>query len=69
LTNIYNAPAEGNFCDNNGQAIKPQIVVDYNCHIGYVDIREIEWQTPILSTIAHGSGQKYSYSIFLTWPF
>ena len=37
MTNIYNAPAERNFCDNNGKAIKPQIVVDYNRHIGYVD--------------------------------
>jgi len=37
LTNIHNAPTEGTFCDTNGKAIKPQIVVDYNCHMGYVD--------------------------------
>ena len=37
LTNIHDAPAEGNFCDTNGQAIKPQIVADYNRHMGYVD--------------------------------
>jgi hypothetical protein len=37
LTNIHDAPAEGNFCDTNGKAIKPQIVVDYNRHMGYVD--------------------------------
>jgi hypothetical protein len=37
LTNIHAAPTEGNFCDNNGKAIKPQIVADYNCHMGYVD--------------------------------
>jgi len=36
FTNIHDPPAEGNFCDN-GKAIKPQIVADYNCHIGYVD--------------------------------
>jgi hypothetical protein len=24
-------------CDNNGKAINPQIVVDYNRHMGYVD--------------------------------
>ena len=37
LTNIHEVPAEGNFCDNIGKAIKPQIVVDYNHHMGYVD--------------------------------
>ena len=37
LTNIHDAPAEGNFCDNNGKAIKPQIVADYNRHLDYVD--------------------------------
>ena len=37
LTNIHNAPAEGNFCNERGKAIKPQIVVDYNHHMGYVD--------------------------------
>ena len=37
LTNMHNAPVEGNFCDNNGRTIMPQIVTDYNCHIGYVD--------------------------------
>jgi hypothetical protein len=37
LTNIHDPPAEGNFCDSNGKAIKPQIVADYNCHMGYVD--------------------------------
>ena len=37
LTNIHDAPAEGDFCDNNGKAIKPQIVADYNRHMGYVD--------------------------------
>jgi len=35
--NIHDPPAEGNFCDNNGKALKPQIVADYNRHMGYVD--------------------------------
>jgi hypothetical protein len=30
-------PAEGNFCDEHGNAIKPAIVADYNAHMGYVD--------------------------------
>ena len=37
LTNIHNGPAEGNFCTEGGKTIKPQIVVDYNNHMGYVD--------------------------------
>jgi len=37
LTNIHNAPAEGNFCNEGGKAIKPQIVMNYNHHMGYVD--------------------------------
>ena len=37
LTNIHDPPSKRNFCDNNSKAIKPQIVVDYNCHMGYVD--------------------------------
>ena len=37
LTNIHDAPAEGNFCDGNGKAIKPQIVADYSRHMGFVD--------------------------------
>jgi len=37
LTNIHNAPAEGNLCNEAGKAIKPQTVVDYNHHKGYVD--------------------------------
>jgi hypothetical protein len=36
-TNIHNAPAEGNFFNERGKAIKPQIVMDYNRHMGYVD--------------------------------
>ena len=37
LTSIHDPPAEGNFHGSNGKAIKPQIVADYNCHMGYVD--------------------------------
>jgi len=36
LTNTHDPPAEGTFCDSNGKAIKPQIVADYNRHMGYV---------------------------------
>jgi len=37
LMNIYNAPAEGNFCNEGGKAINPRIVMDYNHHMGNVD--------------------------------
>jgi hypothetical protein len=37
LTNIHDPPAEGNFCDKNGKAIKLQIVADYDRHMGYLD--------------------------------
>jgi len=37
LMNIHNAPVEGNFCNEGRKAIKLQIVMDYNCHMGYVD--------------------------------
>jgi hypothetical protein len=30
LTNIHDPPAEGNFCDDNGNALKPEIVEHYN---------------------------------------
>ena len=36
LTNIHNAPAEGNLCSEGGKAIKSQIFMDYNHHMGYV---------------------------------
>ena len=38
LTNFHDPPAKGNFCYNSGKAIKPQIVADYNRHVGYVDM-------------------------------
>jgi len=37
LANIRDAPAKGNFCNNNGKAIKPQIVADYYRHMGFMD--------------------------------
>jgi len=37
LMNIHGAPAGGNFYNEGGKAIKPQIVMDYNHYMGYVD--------------------------------
>jgi len=39
LTNIHDAPAEGNFCNGGGTVIKLQSVMDYNCHMGYLNTR------------------------------
>jgi hypothetical protein len=36
LMNIHNPPAESNFSDEQGNAIKQLIMEDYNHHIGYV---------------------------------
>jgi hypothetical protein len=38
LTNMHHPPANGNFCDEHGNAIKPEIIQDYNRHMGYVDL-------------------------------
>jgi hypothetical protein len=37
LTDIHASPAEGNFCDEHRDAMKPAIVADYNMHMRYVD--------------------------------
>jgi hypothetical protein len=35
---MQNPPAtEGSFCDENGNALKPQIVQGHDQHMGYVD--------------------------------
>jgi hypothetical protein len=37
LTNMYNPPPTGNFCDEDGNALKPQIIQDYNQNMRFVD--------------------------------
>jgi hypothetical protein len=35
---MHNPPTtEGNFCDEHGNALKPQVALDCNQHMGYVD--------------------------------
>jgi hypothetical protein len=36
MANMHSAPAEGHFCDEHGNAIKPAIAVNYNKNMGYV---------------------------------
>jgi hypothetical protein len=38
VTNIHHPTQEGNFCDEQGNVIKPEIMTDYNHHNrGYID--------------------------------
>ncbi|PNF25409.1 hypothetical protein B7P43_G09165 [Cryptotermes secundus] len=62
LTNMQCPPAEGSFCDEHVNAIKPAIVADYNKHMGYVD-KAAEWQTVIASVVGPGNGQINHFSI------
>jgi len=51
-----------------GPAIKPQIVADYKRHLGYVDKGD-RMANSYSINLAHGSGQRNSSSICLSWPF
>jgi len=57
LMNIHNAPVGGSFCNEVGKAIKPQIVMDYNHHMGYVNKGD-RMVNSFPSAGAHSSGQK-----------
>jgi hypothetical protein len=37
LTNMHPGPADGIFCDEHGNTVKPNVVQDYSKHMGYVD--------------------------------
>ena len=37
LMNMHSSPLEGNFCDYQGQAVKPAIIQDYDRYVEYVD--------------------------------
>ena len=68
LTNIRDQPAEGNFCDNNVKTIRPQIVEDYNRHMGYVDKGDRMANSYSIDCLTW-KWKKNSSSIRLTWPF
>jgi hypothetical protein len=40
VTNMHSPPAEGNFCDEHGQALKAPIVKDSKSYMGYNDASE-----------------------------
>lgn len=37
LTYMHPAPAEGNFCNEHDNAVKPKILQDWNKHVRYID--------------------------------
>jgi hypothetical protein len=49
LTNMHHPPAEGTFCDEHGNALKPVIIQDYNQHMGYVDKSDCMTNTSSIS--------------------
>jgi hypothetical protein len=63
LTNIHDPPAEGIFCDESGNALKPAIVANYNRHMS---IKGTELPTASLSVAVHGIGQRNCFSISST---
>jgi hypothetical protein len=69
LTNIHDPPSEGNFRDENGNAIKPTIVADYNRHMGYVDKAN---RLANSYTASRGTWKWTKKTLFppvKTWPF
>lgn len=70
LKNIHDTSAEGTFCDERGNAIKPLTVVDYNPQMYYVHKGD---RMANSYSIAHGSRQRNCASTcmnktFLTHP-
>jgi hypothetical protein len=50
-----------NFCNKNGKAIKPQTVMDYNHHMGYMDKGDrMANSTPLAITYVSGPKNRSS---------
>lgn len=58
LISMHSSPAEGGFCDEYGNTVKPDILEWYNWPMNYVG-QEVKMAI-IPSAITHGSGQKNS---------
>jgi hypothetical protein len=66
LTNTHNPSAEGNFSNNNGNALKPAIVEDYNRHMGYVEKGDRMANTLLAATIGNEQKKTYFHLLDLT---
>ena len=70
-------PEEGNFCDGNKRAVKPQIVARYNRYMVYVDIsdrmansysmyrRNFKWTTKLFFRLLDLTTQQLDTVIFM----
>jgi len=68
LTNIHNAPVEGNFFYDRRKAIKLQIVMDYKHHMGCVDKGDRKANSYSISWRTLKWTKNCSF-MFYTWPF
>ena len=65
LTNIHDAPTEGNFLNVHGNVVKSLIMKDYNPYVDYVDNSDkCKWLIVILKVEFCGKRQK---KIFTCW--
>ena len=62
LTNIHNAPAEENFCDDHENTIKLIVVEDYNECMDYI-VNLAEWQMILLLVGVLRNGIRNYFSI------
>ena len=37
---MYYRSTDGNFCDKHANAVNPEIILDYNKHVGYADFKD-----------------------------
>jgi hypothetical protein len=69
LTDMHHPPAEGNFCDEYGNAPKPAIVQDYNRYMWYVDKSDCMTYSYFISRHTWKWTKNYSFSVpaMLLW--
>jgi hypothetical protein len=63
VTNIHRPTQEGNFCDEQGNVIKPEMMMNYNHHRGYMDTGDI---MPNSCSISHHTW-KWIKKLFSHW--
>lgn len=55
LTDVHTPSAEGTFCEEHGNAVKPATVEDIT-DASCTSTRVMGWKIAVLSVVAHGSG-------------
>lgn len=68
LTNMYNPPAEGNICNDSGNALKhlecSETLVKISADTWAMRTKEAEWQRFTLLAAAHGSEHESFFPTF-----